>query len=277
MINLKIRYKSIVICMRLYVINLDRSSDRLRRVEIFFRKQNLELTRITAVDAQTISDMDYDILTAKRRWPEPLTRGEVACFLSHRLALQKIAEEEESYSAIFEDDVILSRSAHLFLKDSSWIPKGTDIVKIETQHKKVWLGPSATVGEGFTIARLKSTHIMAAAYIISKQTAARLTGQMDCIPAPIDHFLFNFEYGIAPLLNIYQQVPAIVIQGKFVSTLENERMQNEGIKKKKRTLMQTLHREIRRIGTRSRTGLWGLTINTITNEQWKQIPFESPN
>lgn len=260
--------------MKLYVINLDRSTDRLRRLEMLFGAQNLKLTRIAAVDARTISDTDYGILTAKQRWPEPLTRGEVACFLSHRLALQHIAEGAEAYGAVFEDDVTLSSSAHLFLKDSRWIPDGTDIVKIETQRKKVWLGPPAAVVDGFTLARLKSTHIMAAAYIISKRAAARLIDQMDCVPAPFDHFLFSFEYGIAPVMKMYQQIPAIAVQAELISTLEDERSRNERTKKQKRTLMQTLQREIRRVGTRSRTGLWGLTINAITDGQWKRIPFE---
>ncbi|RCL00227.1 MAG: glycosyl transferase [Candidatus Tokpelaia sp. JSC188] len=260
--------------MRLYTINLDRSTERLRRVKVFFGKQNLKLTRISAIDSQVISDTEYATLTAKQCWVEPLTRGEVACFLSHRLALQHIAKEAESYGAIFEDDVILSKSAHFFLKDSGWIPKGVDILKIETQHKKVRLGPSITVREGFTIARLKSTHIMAAAYIVSKQAAARLAGQMNCVSIPFDHFLFNFEYGIAPFLNIYQQVPAIAMQAELTSTLENERAQNKRAKKQKRRLIQTLHREVRRIGTRNCNGLQGLIINTITNEQWKRIPFE---
>jgi len=261
--------------MKLYVINLDRSSDRLCRLEKLFEQQQLELTRIAAVDAKTICDRDYEKLTAKKHlWPEPLTRGEVACFMSHRLALQHIVQGREAYGVIFEDDVALSPHAHMFLKDDCWIPCEADIVKIETQNKKVWLGPPTTIMNGFRLSCLKGTHIMAAAYIVSKRAAAYLVGKMEHACTPFDHFLFNFDYGIAADLKIYQLDPAIAVQAKLASTLEADRMRREHEKNKKRTLKQILQREILRIGTRSRTGLWGLKTNLATKEQWKRISFD---
>jgi len=261
--------------MKLYVINLARSPGRLHRLEKLFRQQKLKLARIMAVDANTICDADYAALTARQWWPEPLTRGEVACFLSHRLVLQHIAQGPDAYGAVFEDDVALSSRAQMFLTNDHWIPAGTDLVKIETQPgKKVWLGPPTVIMGGFSLAKLKSTHIMAAAYIVSRHAAAYLAGQMEQAWAPFDHFLFSFDYGIAANLKIYQLDPTIAIQAQLTSTLEDDRVRQTCEKKRRRTPMQTLQREIRRIGIRSRTGLRGLKINLTGKEKWKCIPFD---
>ncbi|RCL01808.1 MAG: glycosyl transferase [Candidatus Tokpelaia sp. JSC085] len=260
--------------MKLYVINLDRSSDRLRRIERLFAQQDLRLTRIQAIDAKDISDADYKKFTERKRWPDPITRGEVACFLSHRLALQQIAQESEAYSAIFEDDVILSSHARFFLKNWLWIPSGVHLIKIETDGKKVWLGPPVAHLDVFTLARLKSTHIMAAAYIVSKKTAAYLAEKMEYVYAPVDHFLFNIDFDIAMALQVHQLDPAIVVQANLTSTLQHDRAQHQYDKKKKRSLLQKLQREMLRIIIRSYTGLWGIKKNMTSNEQWKRIPFD---
>lgn len=260
--------------MKLYVINLERSPDRLSRLEKIFRRQKLALTCIKAIDARVIGDAAYHHLTEHAHWPEPMTRGEIACFLSHRLALEQVATEPEAYGAIFEDDITLSARAHLFLENENWIPPGADIVKLETQGKKIWLGPPAAVADGFTVAELKSSHIMAAAYIVSKQAAAYLVGKMASAYAPFDHFLFNFDYSTARTLRLYQLDPAIVIQAPLASTLEHERAQHAAEKKHKRRLPQTLHREMRRIAMRSRIGLWGLKTNLFTTQRWKRVNFD---
>lgn len=260
--------------MKLYVINLERSPERLSRMQTLFAQQGLTLSRITAIDAQSIADNEFERLTTGKTWPEPLTRGEVACFLSHRLALHHIAQGAEAYGAVFEDDITLSPQARFFLGDASWIAPGTDVVKLETQGKKIWLGEGVSVRAHFSLAPLKSTHIMAAAYIVSKQAAAALVAQMQAVPAPFDHFLFNFEQPFAGNLTLCQLDPAIAIQAGLASTLQGERHRHDHDKRQKRTWMQTVQREILRIGRRSRTGWRGLRINLAGKEQWKRVAFD---
>ncbi|UXN06067.1 glycosyltransferase family 25 protein [Bartonella sp. HY761] len=307
--------------MKLYVINLDRTPERLQRLQEIFGDLQLELTRVAAIDAQNLNDDDVNEIQKNNIWSEPLTKGEIACFLSHARALQLIADGDDEYGAIFEDDVELGEGAQDILQDDQWIiehfsknnlerfPKSVkrfsdkkrgvnkglerrsdpvrskcalsnapcDIIKLETSGKKVWLGEGQKIGcfkgQEFYLAELKSTHIMAAAYIVSKQAAQKLLVQMQHVSAPFDHWLFNFDYGIIDKLKAYQLDPAIAIQAKLPSTLQGERSQITTAKKVKRTKAQTIKRELCRLVKRSKTGLWGLGINLLTKTRWKRVAF----
>lgn len=263
--------------MKLYVINLDRSSDRLARLKTIFSRLNLTLTRVKAIDARKLDDKTYEAVNAINLWPDKLTRGEVACFLSHKTALAQIAAGADPFGVVFEDDVELAECAGNFLKNSDWVPSDADIVKLETFFKKVWLGPKqATSTPGFMLEEMKSSHIMAAGYLISKQAAARFIDKMERKSAPFDHLLFNFRLHVAEEFKIYQLDPAIVVQARLESTLQSERTTNETQKKARRGVIQTVVREMRRLFSRARTGLWGITINTLSHDQWKRIPFANP-
>lgn len=257
-----------------YIINLDRSPDRLLRLEKIFSSLNLRITRVVAVDGEKLDDATLNDVAKRNIWPDAMTRGEIACFLSHAEAIRKIRDGKEDYGAVFEDDVELSPAAEYFLNETGWIPHDADIVKIETYGKKVWLGAPHPVFSGYTIARLKGTHIMAAAYIMSKAAAARFLTHMEQISAPFDHLIFNQKLPVFDDFIIYQLDPAIVRQAKLASTLQHGRKTIDENKRKKRTLIQTLKRETKRLFTRARTGLWGLQLNVFSREQWKRIPFD---
>ena len=118
--------------MKRYVINLDRSEERLIHIKSIFTKQGLDFTRVKAVDGHSLSEEQFDKLTRIRKWPKKLTRAEVGCFLSHLECWRLIAEGDDPYGAVFEDDIKLSTHAHQFLKNADWVPEGCDIVKLDT-------------------------------------------------------------------------------------------------------------------------------------------------
>jgi len=270
--------------MQLYVINLERSVERFERICAQFSQFRLDFTRIKAIDAHDLSDEQYFAVQNANIWTQALTRGEIACFLSHAKALETFIADNVPYGVIFEDDVLLGQSAQKWLHTSKWLIKimqqtgeEIDIVKLETSGKKLWLGQQWSIQqegeEGFSLAKIKSTHIMAASYLISRQAAMRLLELMQQKAAPFDHFLFNFSLGNAQKFALYQLDPAIVVQTDLTSTLEGERSQNKQQVKSRRTVYQTLKRETRRVFRRAKQGIWVMKINFFTTEQWKRIPF----
>jgi len=272
--------------MKLYVINLERAQTRLERMQTIFAAHNLSFTRIKAIDGAQLDEETYKEINAVNLWLEALTHGEVACFLSHKKALETLIADKVPYGVIFEDDVQLGEAAEKILASSVWLPAGAteaaemEIVKLETSGKKVWLGsPQPVMVEGgslapFTLAAIKSTHIMAAAYVISRDAAVRLLQLMQQASAPFDHFLFNFSLGNAQKFALYQLDPAIVIQADLPSTLEGARAKNKKRLKQRRSFRQTLKRELLRLVARTRTGIWGIKTNFVTADQWKRVPFK---
>ena len=93
--------------MRKLVINLPRRTDRKKH---FIEKNNLsEVEFIKTVDAQTD---DLSMYPTREGWVDPflnrsITKGEVACFLSHRKAWQECLALGESV-IVMEDDAIIN-------------------------------------------------------------------------------------------------------------------------------------------------------------------------
>lgn len=260
--------------MKLYVINLDRSPDRLKRLDKVFSDLKLGFTRIPAIDGDMLDENFILVTRQNQNWPDPLTRGEIACFLSHKAALQKVASGEDEFAAIFEDDVALSKDAASLLAEDDWIPKNADIVKIETHGKKVWLGKAQQLDNGYSVAPLKSRHIMAAGYIVSKEAAKKLNVMMEKITFPFDHFLFNPKCHVFEHFKMWQLEPAIVRQVGLKSTLEKDRSRLEIDKKNKRAFSKIIVRELKRLTSRTKTGFWGIYINCLTREKWARIKFK---
>jgi glycosyl transferase family 25 len=127
-----------------------------------FSDLGVAFERITAVDGRHLRTEEIDALRIQTPGWIPLSAGEVGCFLSHRQCWQRIAQGEEPYGCVFEDDVLLSSRLPEFLSDTIWIPKDTDIVKIEDAGIRVWLDRAFIErADGFRLGRLRSANYCA--------------------------------------------------------------------------------------------------------------------
>ena len=208
--------------MKIYLINLARRPDRLAAMQAEAARLGLALTRIDAVDAKTEA-----LPQARFEQAGPLGEipaGDKACFLSHEKAWQALVASGEDHAVILEDDVILSPSAARFLNDTSWIPAGVDLVKLEhygPASQSVLLSDFRKIerremGAGFAVARMHSRHTGGAAYIVSRRASRTLVAQKR-IALPVDHLLFNPNNSpLARELQPWQLLPAIARQKDFV-------------------------------------------------------------
>lgn len=98
----------------IYVVNLDRSTERWDSVHANLNQWQLQHQRVPAVDAKNLSDKDiqrcYNAKLNQKRYFSPLKKSEIACFLSHRLCWQKMVDENVQVAAILEDDVVFDES-----------------------------------------------------------------------------------------------------------------------------------------------------------------------
>lgn len=261
--------------MKSYLINLDRSCGRLAFMMEQFRKLGCDFTRVGAVDARMFTpEQVQDALASNQKWPHPLTPAEIGCFLSHKKCLEFIAQGEEDHAAVFEDDVVFGRDAGKLFASSSWIPVDADIIKIETHERAVFLGAHLPCAEThFTVARLRSRHLLSAGYIISKPAAQRMLAFMEKPSAPLDHFLFDSEFGPFSNFAVYQTYPALCRQVGLESTIGGNRKRA----KIRPTFMRLLVRETVRIYRRSRLAIIGACVNRGARKRWTPIPFEAGN
>lgn len=121
-----------------YVINLDRSRDRLEKFNQ--HPDSVYFTRISALDKQqlehipNVADLIFDsnyVLSAEGNVRAALNLGEICCTLSHIMAWKAVAQNEmlldSDYAVIAEDDIILSPNFSNSLQQVINVLKNTDI------------------------------------------------------------------------------------------------------------------------------------------------------
>lgn len=210
-----------------YIINLDRNTERMEFMAQRFESLGLPYERFEAVNGKTITDENFQEFADARprvsavgKW----TKSKMGCHMSHRSLWETIAHSNDPYTAIFEDDVIISDYMQILLTDDNWIPDECDIVKLESP---AFMSCLLSKIEVHTLTKRKLHRILpndhknafplgAAAYIVKREAAQKI---MD---APLDDFVYTdrslFDHstsGIASKLNSYQVNPACCIQDKF--------------------------------------------------------------
>jgi glycosyl transferase family 25 len=228
-----------------FVINLDRRPDRMAEMEK--RLAGIQFSRIPAVDGQS------SVFQGTEKSPGALTINELACIQSHIKVLHQIIDGRAPYACILEDDVRLSVDFKSFIEDSGWIPARADLVKIETMKTKIWLDRKGCDVNGRRLHRLRSNHSGTAAYIVSRDFAARLVQRFEDPKAPADDIVFDSaDYNQDDFM--LQLIPALCIQdfvfagACFDSDIESGRMARlaQSTSPIKRTLLQKCVREITR-------------------------------
>jgi glycosyl transferase, family 25 len=184
--------------MKTYLINLDRHRDRLAHMRN--QLNGVAFERISALDGSN------DPPTAKG-----LTRFELACLGSHRIAWRQFLAGPEAHACFLEDDLHIWPGFAALVGGEAWIPADAHSVKLDTYLQEVELGDKRAAIGGRELARLYSRHQSSAAYILTRNGAARYLELTASASLPADYSLFpNHPRRLG--LRIYQLIPAIAIQ-----------------------------------------------------------------
>jgi glycosyl transferase family 25 len=202
--------------LKAYVINLDRSADRLDHMRAELGRVGVEFERIAAVDGSVLEQRELDAFCRARSAAKPQgwLAGEVGCFLSHFDAWRRIAAAEHAWAAVLEDDLRVSRDLAPLLASTDWIPADADAVRLEANRSMRLSKPrpiAATPGR--YVYRAISGTTGAGAYILSRSAAKRLLATPPESHTGVDVFLFKPKMSrIAKELRRYQVVPAVSVQ-----------------------------------------------------------------
>lgn len=204
----------------IFLINLDRATNRLAFVARRLNTLELPFVRIAAVDGAQLGSAEHANFVAarprdgKRGWRD----GQIGCFLSHFDAWQRIAAGGAPFGLVLEDDLHVSESLPALLDDIGWVPDDADVVRLEATGQWLALGRSVAAASGRSVRSIRSAAWGAGAYLLSKKTAARLIASDPASQSPVDDFLFNrITSPLARSLVTYQVVPALAVQDKFSS------------------------------------------------------------
>ncbi len=240
---------------RNYVISLSTASERRKHIIEEFGKQDIPFEFFDAItpDLVDVKAREFSIDISG----SPLTKGEIACAISHIALWHKLLNENLDYICIFEDDIYLGENAKEFLS-SICISNDFHIIKLEKHNERIKFSSKVKQSIcGRKLYKLNSTHYGTAGYIITQQGVKYILDKMQYyhLSIPIDDLIFG-ELLINKEYYVLQVIPALTIQDflyhpqkvKLSSDLKKEREQrfDRFNSKKKKTLWHKIKREILR-------------------------------
>lgn len=214
-----------------HLINLDKDTERLAFMKDNFERLGIPVERFPAVDGRLFPTEEFERFVAERPRDGKKTwmRGQMGCFLSHYGVWKKIAEGNDRFAAVFEDDVYLSPVLSQLFADDGWLTDDIDLVRLDTSTNRLLMDRSTKIHVGKrNFYRVKTTSWCAGGYLINRRTARQLVKLAPQYHHPADVILYNYEQSvITPTLTILQSSPALVTQDKqegskigFVSNIE---------------------------------------------------------
>lgn len=193
--------------MRVYVINLDRDSERLRETLQEFRAAGLGamVERVPAVDAAApdFEAPGYAPHSWRDRWE--LKRSEQAVFESHRKVWQRIAGDDAGQGIVCEDDILVSSDMKGLLEALDCDRFG--IVKLDGFFADRRYGKVQAMN-GWPVRDIVEPVPSAACYAVSRDAARALLARSTGYCATLDDFVFARQGGFCPV----QIDPAVAVQ-----------------------------------------------------------------
>jgi len=198
--------------MNIFCINLDRHPMRMERMRRCL--QGLAFERVPAVDGKMLAGPERRD-ESRPIGADVITRYELACVLSHRVAWSRFLAGGEPYCCVLEDDVILSPDFPKFVTDASWIPPGCDLVKIETCCQKTMLSRTMIGALDRMLTELRSVHLGTGAYILSRRGAEKLLAEPQRPDLPLDFVIFGTDI-LQRQARLLQLIPALCVQVRHI-------------------------------------------------------------
>ena len=199
----------------IYVINLDRRPDRLRAVTRDFARLGLEVERVPAVDAATVTDgelserVNLDFQTGK------MGRGSEANVLSHCRALETFLGASAPAALILEDDAKPAGDLPRYLRSLDWWPEPFGLVKLEAfGRRELFFGREcAPRRRGRQLRPIALWTAGSAGYMVNRDVARAILDRCRGVTMPIDHVLFDLRVSrLARRLRPVQVLPGLVRQ-----------------------------------------------------------------
>lgn len=198
--------------MQAYLVNLDRSADRLAHMQAEFARRGIAFERIAAVDARDPAVAAIAATLGPNLQGRVISSGAYGCFQSHRLIWQRLLDSGDSHAMAIEDDLLLAEDFAGFLQDG-WVPADADLVKLEAFGERTHLSRSPVVPlPGRRLLRLRSKHRGTGCYVISAAAARRLLDATVVVTDAIDEVMFNSVTPFFESACIYQAIPAPAMQ-----------------------------------------------------------------
>ena len=197
-----------------FLINLDRRTDRLAQMKAEFGAVGVEFERIPAVDAL---DTDEDLSKWRVDPRLPIGPAALCCMLSHFQVYRRILDDDIPLAMIAEDDIELSPDILHLLTSGDWLPDDIGLVQCESdlagwRRVLVESNTTETPVPGRVLRRLHTRVFGSACYLITREAAHKIIASTKRA-LHIDMLMFDSEYSPAfKKLGVMLLMPSVAQQ-----------------------------------------------------------------
>ena len=188
--------------MRIFVINLEQSTERWKSISSQLNKYNLEFERFNAILGSSLSKCEKKEYFNSFRWwcaiGRPIRDGELGCNVSHYLLLKKIVNDKLPYALICEDDVLFNEC----------LPEVLNKLEkyINPSDNSVYLLSNWTKNKNVNWEIIPSTQNNSAeAYIVTAVSAKNLLQANFPIEVPCDHWQRFIKKNLVKVYNVFPE------------------------------------------------------------------------
>lgn len=209
------------------VVSLRRSYERRANIAKQLSRAGVPFDFFDAVEASRLDESHRRIYNGRLRRilaGKDLFPAEIACLVSHKLAIEKMAAEHETF-LIFEDDVVLDEAFSDILRSLLALPSHRrELVRFfgDGKHLLRRQRKIAPLADGFWLTRLSTMPGEAHAYLMTRRGAEKILRHLNYTYTPLDIMMGQpWKTGL-PALTVY---PRVAWQDKrqFPSNIGDER------------------------------------------------------
>lgn len=183
----------------IYVINLDRSKDRMEKIESQLNQLKFPFHRISGIDGALCQPDELALLDRKSyeklHGKRPIL-GELGCYLSHVKTIHEFLKSKYQYAVILEDDISLPTNLEEVLNGLVCAKNEWDMVKLSGVHNG---NPMKLfkISNEYSLSILATKCTGSSAYVINRKAAAKYLQAILPMQLPYDHeFDKAWKYGI---------------------------------------------------------------------------------
>lgn len=183
-----------------YVINLDRSPERMNNIRRYFEPMtSLRLIRVPAIDltSDSLSESEregylrhYHPFRFRLCIGQGATQGEIGCFLSHQKALRLFLDSDKPFAAIFEDDICPKPYLAEILEEVIASSAYWDIVRLGMNRPQLAIH-FRELHHGIKLATCLKGFAFAGGYLVNRSAAEFILKELTEIDVPWDLKIFR--------------------------------------------------------------------------------------
>ncbi|MBR9728631.1 glycosyltransferase family 25 protein [Shewanella intestini] len=205
---------------KVFVINLDKSTERMDFMHRQLQQLDIAYERVAAVYGKDLDDSEITAVFNEKanleKYDKVLNVGELGCYLSHVNCWKQMVEQQIEFALILEDDSRLDPELGTLMDGVAQLEPTWDYIKLCHSKKEKGVIDSIAINDKFSIGTCLKLPASTRGQFVSLAGAKKLLATALPISRPID---VDIQYWFEKNINCFVVRPFPVVGAKFESEI----------------------------------------------------------